>query len=198
MSQAMDVTPTPTQTQTAEQKATAYFELAVSLYLWRWPALSLAVENEWGGPDSAEKRDWLAGVVADLFSGTGQADEEDVEDVVTQVLSDEFSVALEDDSAYEVAVAIVAAFRDCQQARFEKIEALKVHFQNARPRATVSRAEGDGESDSSGTDAEVDPEEPAVGTGGEAMEVDAPGRAEPVVDEDGFELVQSKGKKGRR
>lgn len=177
------------------EKAIAYFELAVSLYLWRWPALSLAVENEWGGPDSSEKRDWLAGVLADLFtSSKSEVDVEDVEDVAAQVLSDEFSVVLEDDSAYDVATAICGAWKACQEGRFEGIEALKVQFQNAKPvEKKIAKAKDGDESDSSsGTDAEVDDDQPA----GEAMEIDEPVRQKPapIVDDDGFELVQAKGK----
>lgn len=39
--------------------------------LHMWPALTLAVENQWGGPDSADKRDWFAGAVAELFPDLG-------------------------------------------------------------------------------------------------------------------------------
>ncbi|KAK4034421.1 Pre-rRNA-processing protein TSR2-domain-containing protein [Parachaetomium inaequale] len=43
------------------------FEQGVALSLHLWEALSLAVQNNWGGPDSADKRDWFAGAVVDLF-----------------------------------------------------------------------------------------------------------------------------------
>lgn len=234
MSEPMDATATTTTTttksQSPEARATAYFELAVSLYLFRWPALSLAVEHGWGGHDSADKRDWLGGVLVDLFPPPGApgvgggggggdvvvvpAEVEDVEDVVVQVMSDEFQVVLEDESAYVLASAIVRAWTDCRAGKFDGIEALKVQFQaqaDKKATATATAAMGGRrrgndigeESDSSsGTDAELDPEE--SGAGEEAMEVDHPAhrhqqqQQEPVVDEDGFELVQGKGKKGRR
>ena len=47
----------------------AKFENAVAIILHSWTVLSLAVENEWGGPDSAAKRDWLGGIVAEMFQG---------------------------------------------------------------------------------------------------------------------------------
>ncbi|ORY81536.1 Pre-rRNA-processing protein TSR2-domain-containing protein [Protomyces lactucae-debilis] len=184
---------------TIHPKTVAYFELGVSLYLWRFQALQLAVENGWGGHDSAEKRDWLAGVVADMYTSQVPAasdvptevalkdiDPEDVEDVVTQVLSDEFSVMLEDDSAYELSMHIDACWKDCLRGQFEKIQQMQQAFEQARPSLATKAAQED--SDSSGTDAEVDEDE---------MMVDAPvARPEPVVDEDGFELVQKT--KGRR
>ncbi|ROW03546.1 hypothetical protein VSDG_01461 [Cytospora chrysosperma] len=43
------------------------FEQGVALSLNLWPALTLAVQNNWGGPDSADKRDWFAGQVAEQF-----------------------------------------------------------------------------------------------------------------------------------
>ncbi|KAK3905041.1 putative 20S pre-rRNA protein [Staphylotrichum tortipilum] len=44
------------------------FEQAVALSLNLWPALTLAVQNNWGGSDSRDKRDWFAGAVVDLFA----------------------------------------------------------------------------------------------------------------------------------
>lgn len=35
------------------------FEEGVRLYFQRWTALTLAVENQWGGASSAEKANWL-------------------------------------------------------------------------------------------------------------------------------------------
>ena len=32
-----------------------------------WPALQIAVQNGWGGPDSAQKRTWTASVIVDTF-----------------------------------------------------------------------------------------------------------------------------------
>ena len=53
--------PTPEQLQAAFDNGIWY---ALSL----WPALHVAVQNSWGGPDSSEKRDWFAGAVSDLFT----------------------------------------------------------------------------------------------------------------------------------
>ncbi len=50
------------------EKIQAQFELGVAVTLFNWPALSLAVANKWGGPDSADKREWFAGAVCDLFA----------------------------------------------------------------------------------------------------------------------------------
>lgn len=78
------------------------WELGVSLLLNFWPPLTDAVACQWGGPDSGDKRDWLCGTIADLWNETPDADEYEVESTLVQVMEDEFEVALEDDSAYEV------------------------------------------------------------------------------------------------
>jgi pre-rRNA-processing protein TSR2 len=53
-------TPTPDQRQHA-------FEQSVATALHLWPALTLAVQSGWGGPDSADKRAWFAGALVDAF-----------------------------------------------------------------------------------------------------------------------------------
>ena len=45
----------------------AAFAEGVRLVLSTWPLLVLAVANEWGGPDSAAKAEWLGDVVVELF-----------------------------------------------------------------------------------------------------------------------------------
>jgi pre-rRNA-processing protein TSR2 len=81
---------------------TSKWELGVSLILNFWPALTDAVNSNWGGPDSSDKRDWLCGHIADLWDSIPDADEFEIESTLVQVMEDEFEVALEDDSAFEV------------------------------------------------------------------------------------------------
>ena len=78
------------------------WELGVSLILNSWPALTDAVNSGWGGADSADKRDWLCGAIADMCVASADTDEYDVEDTLANVMEDEFEVSLEDDSAYQV------------------------------------------------------------------------------------------------
>jgi pre-rRNA-processing protein TSR2 len=82
------------------------FEHATALIIHMWSALDIAVQNEWGGPESSDIRDWLGGVVVDMFSfPAGKSVEvEDVEELLSQVAEDEFELRLEDDSAYQVCV----------------------------------------------------------------------------------------------
>jgi len=41
---------------------------AVQLVLKSWPLLHLSVTNEWGGPDTKEKAEWLAGVLGQVLA----------------------------------------------------------------------------------------------------------------------------------
>lgn len=89
------------------EEAQAKFTHATALIIHSWSALDIAVQNEWAGPESADIRDWLGGVVVDLFSfapsGPKPPDADDVEQLLTQIVEDEYELRLEDDSAYQVA-----------------------------------------------------------------------------------------------
>ena len=87
-------------------EAQAKFTHATALILHSWSALDIAVQNEWAGPDSSSKRDWLGGVVVDLFSFPPgkQIEVDDLEELLLQILEDEFELRLEDDSAYQVII----------------------------------------------------------------------------------------------
>ncbi len=77
------------------------FARGVIATLELWPALRLAVDESWGGPDSREKRRWLAGEVVDMFeqsipspsrknSKIETPDAVYVEEMLLQVMSDEY------------------------------------------------------------------------------------------------------------
>ena len=85
-------------------EAQAKFSHSAALIIHMWSALDIAVQNQWAGPDSADIRDWLGGVIVDMFTfpQTKKVEVEDVEEVLTQVVEDEFELRLEDDSAYQV------------------------------------------------------------------------------------------------
>ncbi|BFZ56592.1 rRNA accumulation-related protein [Savitreella phatthalungensis] len=190
-----------------------YFELGVALTLYRWEALTLAVSNGWGGAESEGKRDWLAGIVVDMFptavgedekSADVSVEELDIEDVLMQVMSDEFEVSLEDDSAIAVAREVIRLHGCCCRGDFDEIKQMKEKFEARGNKATPSasrRERTEGDDDDSSDEGDEDHED---GNGDdEMMDVDTQaGEAstrrhtiEPVVDEDGFELVQKKGRR---
>ncbi|KND90601.1 Pre-rRNA-processing protein TSR2 [Tolypocladium ophioglossoides CBS 100239] len=190
------------------------FEQAVAYALHLWPALTLSVQSGWGGPDSADKRDWFAGAIADLFpeftdnapsqaskaSAPEEPDMEDVETVLLQVMIDEFDVNVDDDSGMEVAGQIIHARAQCAVGQFDEVDALRERFQNLKGKkvdqmfkqAEDADQDTDWESDDSADDDEND--------GGADVDMDeapalVPAHKEkeaPLVDEDGFTMVSKK------
>ncbi|KAM0525800.1 hypothetical protein ACHAPE_000512 [Trichoderma viride] len=191
------------------------FEQAVACALHLWPALTLSVQNNWGGPDSADKRDWFAGAVVDLFSeftdaqpgetakATNAADEPDMEDVETvllQVMIDEFEVNIDDDSGLEVARSIVKARSQCAIGDFsDEVKTLNERFAN-RTANKVDQMFKKAEDQDQDTDWESgDSDEDDGDNGGDVDMDEAPplvsAREEkpaPEVDEDGFTMVTKK------
>jgi len=86
------------------EEAQRKFAHATALIIHSWSALDIAVQNEWAGPESRNIRDWLGGVIVDMFAFPAgkQVDVQDVEEILLQVTEDEFELRLEDDSAYQV------------------------------------------------------------------------------------------------
>ncbi|KAH8171139.1 pre-rRNA-processing protein TSR2 domain-containing protein [Sarocladium implicatum] len=189
------------------------FEQGVAYALHLWPALTLSVQNNWGGPDSSDKRDWFAGAVVDLFppftddaptadsaakSSAAEPDLEDIETVLLQVMVDEFEVNVDDDTGMEVAGQVLRARQECAVGTFDEVKTLKTRFLSKGTKkvdAMFKQVEADDqdtdwESDDSGDDED--------GQGGADVEMgDAPPpepkeKPQPEVDEDGFTKVTRK------
>lgn len=191
------------------------FEQAVACALHLWPALTLAVQNNWGGPDSADKRDWFAGAVVELFSefvdaqpgepakATSAADEPDMEDVETvllQVMMDEFEVNIDDDSSLEVARSIVKARAQCAIGDFgDEVKTLTERFANRKgnkvdqmfKKAEDQDQDTDWESGSSDEDEDDNDGDVQMDEAPQLVAVPKEKPA-PEIDEDGFIKVTKK------
>jgi len=170
--------------------ATSYLDLAITLTLNNWPALSLAVQSNWGGPTSSDKRDWLCGAISDMLHDRPETDAEDLEEVLIQVMNDEFDVAVDDESAADAADLIMELKAQTDRGEFsvvqEMLETYQKKSQNRSAAGQFQRVEAADEDQE--TDDEADEEM------GEAPTlVHAPReRAEPEIDEDGFTKVVGK------
>ncbi|KAK1832399.1 Pre-rRNA-processing protein TSR2-domain-containing protein [Podospora conica] len=191
------------------------FEQGVALALHLWPALTLAVQSNWGGSDSEDKRAWFAGAIVDLFpdlatkpapnptaTTTAAAAEDDddepdaveVETVLLQVMLDEFDVNVDDDSAYEVADQIVRVRAECARGKFDgELAGLQRRF-DARGGTKVVGVFKKGEDDDAETDWDTDDDEDDEddSDAGDVPMGDAPPKKEkeePEVDEEGFTKV---------
>lgn len=176
------------------------------------------MQNNWGGPDSADKRDWFAGEVAGQFppfsnsnstttngSTTSaqqpQGDQEEpdaeyLEELILQVMLDEFEVNVDDDTAFDVATEIVRLRGQCARGNFEEVDRLlarwqsrkgeKVHFKHGEDQDGETDWEDDDEDDD-GSDDDMDEAPPLVEAAAPKKE-----KAQPEVDDDGFTKVTRK------
>ena len=174
-----------------------------------WPALRLAVDELWGGPESAQKRTWMVSVIVDAFDPAESQETPDdyyVEDMLLQMMADEFDTVLEDGSTETVAKDIMKLWNNIGDPNgAQLVENWEIQAQKMKGKKVTSQhvvddsAEFDGEDGSSDGDDDEDEDD--------GIEVDdAPqlldnrvekGRAEPEVDEDGFTLVKGKARGNR-
>ncbi|WLF77609.1 rRNA accumulation- protein [Lodderomyces elongisporus] len=183
----------------------AKFELGVCMAVYKWDELATAVENSWGGANSAEKRDWISGIVIDLFTESKAVDVQLIEETLLYAMVDEFDTEVDNDSALEIAALVMKFYKEVAERRYNLIDELYAKWlekgQN-KSSAPVKVEEDPNNPDSDDDDDEEEEEEEEeeqrqhIHSSGDAMEVDTEpsSRNQPIVDDDGFELVT----KGRR
>ncbi|KAL3436260.1 Pre-rRNA-processing protein TSR2-domain-containing protein [Aspergillus tetrazonus] len=194
MSDQQPTTAAAATSNPAQQTASSYLDLGITLAINAWPALTLAVTSNWGGPTSADKRDWLCGAISDMIADRPETDAEDLEDVLIQVMNDEFDVVVDDESAGEVADRIMEIRKMVENGEFDGIRQMWEEWERKAAKKGDAVAgfrrgkDQDGETDDDEEDGEEDEEM------GEAPAlVSAPReRVEPEVDEDGFTKVVGK------
>lgn len=190
-----------------------------------WPALTIAVSEQWGGSESAEKKTWIASTLIDEFESRATylpipvpdssapsvvgpvvdpadandppLDQDDIIDLLTQIMEDEFEARLEDGSIEAVASDVVRLWKDLLTEEKPEIivEALERKANEVRRTGVqVSKGaqdEDDSSSGEEGDEMEVDGDEaPQLVAREERRE-----KQEPVVDDDGFTLVQKGGRR---
>lgn len=200
------------------------FARAVLAVLDLWPALTIAVKESWGGPESSEKKTWIASTLIDEFesrtvfsppSPSGSIlvdpksdhplDFDEIADLLHQVMSDEFDANLEDGSIEIVARdlgrvwEVIVQKGDVEGLR--EVEILEKRVEERKGKG-VQATKGSGpDVGEDGEELSDDSEDGSDDEDEDGMEVDeAPAlvpreRVEKVVDEDGFELVQKGNKR---
>ncbi|ORY57408.1 Pre-rRNA-processing protein TSR2-domain-containing protein [Leucosporidium creatinivorum] len=184
-----------------------------------WPALRIAISQGWGG---AEGRIHLAEDIVDLFYTTAAEavsetatitaetalvpDQDDIEAVLLHVLSHAFNITLEDGSEATIAKDLTALWKECvtrvttppphQPCMIERFAeaATKAKAEDGVQRYGAQRA-GDDDSDSDDESGE-DSDEEMEGVEEAPVASSSRPKEEPVVDDDGFQMVTKKG--GRR
>ena len=187
-----------------------------------WPALTIAVREQWGGRDSADKKTWIASVLIDEFESRFSPaatedlplDEDEIADLLQLIMSVDFDANVEDGSIEAVAADLVRLWRTLlapgKGAEAEGVvKDMEVRAAKVQKTAHVQATKGQGtEGMSSDEDDDDDEDESDSDDGGmdvdgppQLVPADAPAQAEPreraekVVDDDGFELVQKKGRR---
>lgn len=181
-------------------------DLAITLALNTWPALTLAVQSSWGGQNSSDKRDWLCGAISDIISTRPETDSYDIEDILVQVMTDEFDVAVDDGSAGVVADQIMTLKGKIEVGDYEDVDKLWAEYKERMERKGVEQQQAmfkrvetkdeDQETDGDDDDDEEDEDEDEEMGDAPALVSRPPReRVEPEVDEDGFTKVVGKKKR---
>jgi pre-rRNA-processing protein TSR2 len=119
-------------------------------------------------------------------------DIDEIEDILSQIMTDEFNTTLEDDSPYLVAKHLVLLFNQCVNGNFTEVERLreKAKTQNAFVASTCVKQGDDDDDDESGDDDQEGSRDNKNNDDGDATMDDVP--EEPTVDADGWEIVRRK------
>lgn len=183
-----------------DEKQQARFELGVCMALAKWEELTIAVDNLWGGPNSNDKRDWMAGIVIDLFDEK-IVDIQYIEETLLYAMVDEFDVQIDNDSGLEIAALVIKFYKDVSLHNYNAIEELYSKWQAKQETRKVNKVKLDSDPNNPSDDdeEEEDEEDEEVeannqGDQDDSMEIDNG----PVVDDDGFTLVQNKKGSKRR
>jgi pre-rRNA-processing protein TSR2 len=165
------------------------------------------VQNSWGGPDSASKREWFAGAVADLFSSpaTYLPEAEDVEERLLQIMEDEFEVVVDDGSSEVVASQIMRLWGECMRGEFVEVEKLQGEWEKrgqGKQQIVAQVVEGSDDGDDAESVDGEDWEHEGEDDEGDVEMGDAPPqlvpreKPAPDIDDEGFTKVVGK-RRGR-
>lgn len=128
-------------------------------------------------------------------AATEEPDAEYIEELLLNIMIDEFEVNVDDESGFDVAAEIVRLRGQCAKGNFEEVDRLRDRWES-RKGAKVVMEKGqdqDNDTDWDDTDGEEDDEDDDM-TEVPALVAAAPKRErqEPEVDEDGFTTVTRK------
>ena len=166
-----------------------------------WATLRIAVKENWGGPGASSKRTWLASIIVDAFEEqTPTPDDQYIEELLLQVMSDEFETVIEDGSAEAVAVDIVRLWDETRNGKGDNLvvnyEELAEKVRGKLPDVREQVVSDDDDNDD--WDDEDDEDEDEEGDGEQAPRlVDRTDikQLKPEIDEDGFTMVKGKARR---
>lgn len=185
--------------QSAPPPSSVLFARGVIARLAVWTILRIAIQEGWGGHGASEKRTWLASVIVDAFEEQVPApDDQYIEELLLQIMADEFEAVLEDGSAESVAKDIVRIWDETRigkQDMVQKFEELAENMKGKKVDALAAPTNEDDEwedDEDDSSEGDEDEEAPQLLRPREDTH-----KNEPEVDEDGFTVVKGKGKSKR-
>jgi len=85
----------------------------------KWTALSLAVDNDWGGKNDGNKKvSQLLNEAVEMFTQKNPPFVDEVADYLDKFLNDNFNLSIEDGSSDEVAQLIIKLYEECSSDNF--------------------------------------------------------------------------------
>ncbi|KAI5360778.1 Putative pre-rRNA-processing protein TSR2 [Septoria linicola] len=194
-------TPVPQQVAVTVEELQTAFDYSIWYLLSLWQPLHIALQNGWGGPDSADKRDWFAGAVSDLLTTRPDTDQDDLEDFLLQIMGDEFECNVEDESEMVVAGDILKVRQRMMETRtLDAAKEVEARWKNRgamkSDKIVVQEvnqdAEDEGEFEGFEDDDDMD-EAPALVQSASKVPKE---KTIPEVDDDGFTKVAGKKRTG--
>ena len=186
--------------ETYPPASSVLFARGVIARLAIWATLRIAVKENWGGPGASSKRTWLASVIVDAFEEQKPIpDDQYIEELLLQVMSDEFETVIEDGSAEAVAVDIVRLWDETQIGKGDLVvnyEELAEKVRGKMPDVHEQVVSDDDDDDWDDDEEEGDEED----EGEEAPRlVERPVSKhiikQPEIDEQGFTMVKGKARR---
>ena len=103
----------------------------------RWTAIQLAVVNAWGGMESERKAVEAEEEIAAWFESRKSKDALELEDLLIEILGDDFNVTCEDGSPGEVAKALWMMYEQCAEGRYDMVAQIE---STPLPRESLERS----------------------------------------------------------
>eukprot|EP01132_Coremiostelium_polycephalum_P005261 gene5261-6549_t len=140
------------------------FEQATLRVFKQWTALQLALANEWGGKNTADKIEEMRQDVIDLFLVGKPVYRDQIESILDECMSQDLNTVAEDGSYREVAEIIIQCFNLAMQGQFDQIVQLVGNEEvNVLQHCTKSGSQDDDDDDdddeSDGDDSMMDDSE---------------------------------------
>ena len=173
------------------------FTRAVHAVFGDWTALRLAVENEFAGSATRNRALALMQRVLDGLLASTTVHRDELEDLLDLALIDDFNIEAEDDSPKQVAEVLCMLHAEASRGVSATADMLLERAAGKSSWVQVPpppRVRGDDDS----SDEDIDDGAEGDHEGREPVSMDAEGTSSqrlPEVDEDGFQMVQGKGRR---